>query len=71
MKNPFCVSSFVLKDNVKPAHWFGHSKLISLDIDDLFKITPEFDEIEASVNRYTEEEENLAEESNDDADENS
>ena len=30
------------KDKNKPAHWLGHSKLISLDIDELFKITPDF-----------------------------
>ena len=57
-KNPFCVSSEKLcfKDNNKPAHWVGHSKLRSLDVDDLFKRTPKFDENQASVTWNTEEE---------------
>ena len=44
-KNPFCVSSKnnCFKDNVKTAHWVGHSQLRSLDTDDLFKITPGVD----------------------------
>ena len=43
--NPFCVSSKnTFEDNNKPAHWVGHSKLRSLDIDNSFKITPRFDE---------------------------
>ena len=43
--NLFCVSSKKCsKDNNKPAHWVGNSKLISLDIDELFKRTPNFDE---------------------------
>ena len=33
-----------LKDNVKPAHWVGHSQLRSLDTDDFFKRTPCVDE---------------------------
>ena len=48
-KNLFCVSSKTIKDNSKPAHWVGHSKLRSLDIDELFKRTPKFDEKGASV----------------------
>ena len=45
-KKAFCVSSncFCLKDNVKPAHWVGHSQLRSLDTDNFFKITPVVDE---------------------------
>ena len=39
-----------------PAHWFGHSKLRSLEIDELFKRTPKFEEKEASVTGKTEEE---------------
>ena len=37
------------KDNGKPAHWVGHSQLISLYTYDLFKITPVFDEKQASL----------------------
>ena len=71
------------KDNVKPAYWVGHFKLRSLDIDDFFKITPDVDEKQASVTGNTvkqlvfrggenpvllqEEEENVAEDTNDDA----
>ena len=44
------------KDINKPAHWVGHSKLRSLDMDDLFKITPRFDENQASVTGNIEEE---------------
>ena len=43
-KNPFCVSS---------AHWVGHSQLIYLDTDDLFKITPGADEKQAGVTGNT------------------
>ena len=60
-----------LKDNNKPAHWIGHSKLRSLDIDEYFKITPKFDENLAGVTRNIEEEENAAKKTTDDADENS
>ena len=43
--NPFFVSSKKgFKDNNKPAHWISHSKLRSLDIDELFQLTPKFDE---------------------------
>ena len=54
-KNPFCVSSKdnPFKDNNRPAHWVGHSKLRSLEICELFKITPNFDEKEASVTGKT------------------
>ena len=44
------------KDNNKPAHWVGHSKLIYLEINELFKRTLNFDEKEASVAGKTEEE---------------
>ena len=57
------------KDNNEPAHWIGTSKLRSLDIDDFFKRTQKFDEKQASVTENTTEEENVAEETNDDADE--
>ena len=41
-KNPFFVSSKIdiFKDNVKTAHWVGHSQLRYLDTDDLFKKIP-------------------------------
>ena len=74
----------ILKDNVQPAHWVGHQQLISLYTYDLFKRTPVFDEKQASVTENTtkqsvygeksylvllqEKEENVAEETNDDAD---
>ena len=45
-----------LKDNDKPAHWVRRSKLRSMDIDDFFKITTQFDENQASVTGNTEEE---------------
>ena len=46
----FCVfKNNLKKDNVKLAHWGGHSKLRSLHIDDFFKRTPEFYENQASV----------------------
>ena len=40
-KNQFCVSSifFCFKDNFKPAHWVGPSKLRPLDINHFLKIT--------------------------------
>ena len=83
-----CVNkNMCFEDNVKPAHWVGHSQGISLDTDDLFKVTPNFDGKQAIVTGNTlklsvyrgeknpillqEEEENLAEETNDDADVNS
>ena len=59
-----------IKDNNKPAHWVGHSKLGSLDIYELFKITPNFDENQDIVTGNIEEEENAAENTTDDADEN-
>ena len=43
----------VLKNNVKTAHWVGHSQLRFLDIDGLFKIEPVVDEIRASVTGNT------------------
>ena len=57
-------------DNNKPTHWVGHSKSRSLDIDKLFKITPKFDEKEASVTGKTEEDKNTAKKTIDDADKN-
>ena len=61
-KNSFYVSSTkkIFKDNNKPAHWVGYSNLRSLDIDELFKIAPNFDEKKASVGGAPEEEENIA-----------
>ena len=58
------------KDNNKPAHWVGHSKIRSLDIYDLFKRTPKFDEKEASVTWKTEKERNTAKNTTDDFDRN-
>ena len=56
-KHQFCVSS-KKKVNNKPAHWVGHSKLRSLEIDNFFKITQNFDEKEATVTGKTEKEKN-------------
>ena len=73
MKKKFilCVfNCFGFKDNNKPAIWVGHSKLGSLDIDELFKITPKFDEKEASVTVNTEEEKNAVKKTTYDADKN-
>ena len=56
-KNPFvCLQKNCFKDNNKPAHWVGQSKLRSLEIYEFFKITPNFDEREASMTGKTEEE---------------
>ena len=57
-KNPFCVSSKnnCFKNNNTPEHLFGHSILGSLDIDEFFKRTPNFDKKQASVTGNTEEE---------------
>ena len=78
-----CLLEKIFKDNVKTAHWVGHSQLIPLDKYDLFKRTPVVNEKQASVTGSTmkqsvyekknpvllqEEEENVAEETNDDAD---
>ena len=61
-KNPFCVSSKkkYFKDNNKPAHWVGLSKLVSLYIYEFFKRTPKFDEKESSVTGKKEEDKNTA-----------
>ena len=75
------------KDNVKPAHWVGHSQLRFLDIYDFLKRTPGVDEKQAIVTVNTtkqsvsggrgenpvllQEEENVAEETNYYADVNS
>ena len=48
-----CLLNIVFKDNVKPAHWVGHSQLRSLDTDNFFRRTPKFDEKEASVTGNT------------------
>ena len=47
-----CLQLF-FKDNNKSAHWVCHSKLRSLDIDEFFKRTPNFDEKKASVTGKT------------------
>ena len=48
-KNQFCVFfKKCYRDNVKPAHWVGHSKLKSFYTDDFFKRTPNFDGKHAS-----------------------
>ena len=71
IKNSFCVfSKKKIKDNNKPAHWVIHSKLRSLDIYELFKRTPNFDEKEASVTGKTEEDKNTVRETTDNADSN-
>ena len=67
-RNSFCVSSKKSKDNDKPTHWVGHYKLISLDIDEFFKITRKIDETQASLTDNTEEEENISEKNTYDAD---
>ena len=46
------------KDNNKPSHWVRNSKLKFLDIYELFKRTPIFDEKKASITGKTEEEVN-------------
>ena len=70
-KSILCVLNKIgFKDNDKPAHWVSHSKLGSLDIYELFKITPNFDENQDIVTGNIEEEENAAENTTDDADEN-
>ena len=57
-ENPIFVSSKnKIKDNNKPAHWVGLSKLVSLYIYEFFKRTPKFDEKESSVTGKKEEEE--------------
>ena len=50
------MSSKEIKDNNKPAHWVGCTKLRSLDINEFFKRTPKFDGKEDSVTGKTEEE---------------
>ena len=65
-----CLRKNFLKITINLAHWVGHSKLGSLDKDELFKIAPQFDEKEASVTGNTEEEENAAEKTTDDVDKN-
>ena len=42
-----------MKHNNKTAHWVGHSQLIFLDTDDLFKKKPFVDEIQAGVTGNT------------------
>ena len=56
-KSILCVfKNKCFKDNNKPAHWVCHSKLISLDINEFFKIIPKFDEKQVSVTGNKEEE---------------
>ena len=66
----FCAFKIKNKDNYKPAHWVDHSKLRSLYIYELFKITPKFDENQASVIGDTEEEKKSSKNTIDYADEN-
>ena len=47
--NLVCLQKKGFKDNVRTAHWVGHSQLRSLDTDHLFKMTPFFDDRQASV----------------------
>ena len=65
-----CLQNKCFKDNDKPAHWVGHSKLRSLDIYDFFKRTQTFYENQASVTGNKEEEDNTAKDTNDETDEN-
>ena len=58
------------KDNNKPAHWVGHSKLRPLDINEFFKRIPKIDEKQSSVTGNTEEEKNTAKNTTDYADKN-
>ena len=44
-----CLLKKCFKDNVKPAHWVGHSQIISLDKDDFSRRTPKFDVKQASL----------------------
>ena len=48
-----CPQKKCFKDDDKPSHWVGHSKLKSLNIDELFLKTPKFYENKASVTRNT------------------
>ena len=57
-----------IRNNNKPAHWVGHSKIGSLEIDEFFKITRKIDETQASLTDNTEEEENISEKNTYDAD---
>ena len=65
-----CLQKNCFKYNNKPAHWVGQSKLRFLDIDELFKWTPKFDENQACVTGKTEEEKNTSKKTTDDADTN-
>ena len=47
-----CLQKVYIYNN-KPEDWVGHSKLRYLDIYEFFKITPQFDEKEASVTGNT------------------
>ena len=54
-EKPFCVfQENALKITINLHIWAGHSKLISLEIDEFFKITPNFYEKEANVTGKTE-----------------
>ena len=49
-KSILCVFlKICFKNNVKPAHWVGHSQLRFLDTNEFFKRTPVVDEKQASV----------------------
>ena len=48
-----CLLNKCFIDNVKTAHWVGHSQLKSLDTDYFFKTTPVVDDIQASVTGNT------------------
>ena len=46
------------KDNNKPAHWVGRSKLRYLELDEFIKITPNFYEKEPNITGKTGEDKN-------------
>ena len=50
---------YFFKDDNKPVNLVGQLKLRSLDIDELFKRTPNFDEKETSVTDKKEEDKNI------------
>ena len=58
------------KYNNKPSHWVGHSKLRSLEIDEFFKITPNFDGKDPSVTGIREEEKSTDKKTSNDDDTN-
>ena len=50
--NPFCKSSHTLYIKYKDikCHWFGHSKMKPIDVDELFNIKAIINESEFSLN---------------------